>query len=191
MQQRARSGIQGAVKDVVIVGVDPAAARLDAVVLYPDDSYVLHKRGMPTDIVMRCVTAERWIEGIVKEALKHGRVAVGVEEPVLGLHGRAGANGTLPLAKVHGCLLAAAYRAGATVLPINNQAWKRHIVGMGNAKKPDITRWVRVHWRQLYMDAKGRQDSCDAACIALEVRRVLAFRAKVKATRKRALAMRG
>lgn len=170
----------------IIVGVDPAARRLDAVVLYADGSYRLHKRTMPTDIVERCVAAQRWLETIVKEELKNDVVVVGVEEPVLGLQGRATANGTLPLAKVHGALLAGAHRAGATVLPINNKRWKRRIVGNGNAKKPEINTWVRRHWRVLWRECKGRQDTCDAACIALEVREVLRLRRKMDATRKRA-----
>lgn len=175
----------------VFIGVDPAARRLDAVVLYEDGSWVLYKRSMPTDIVKRCVEAQRWLEQIVKDNHQHGPVFCGVEEPVLGMKGRATANGALPLAKVHGALLAASERAGATTLPVNNKRWKRRIVGNGNASKPEINLWVRKHWRKLHSEAKGRQDTCDAACIALEVREVVRLRRKMAATRRRAALMRG
>jgi Holliday junction resolvasome RuvABC endonuclease subunit len=172
----------------IVVGVDPAAARLDAVVLFPNGEWVLHTRAMPRDIVERCVTAQRWLENIIRTYQRYGPVAVGIEEPVVGRPGRAGANGTLPTAKVNGALLAASARAGAQTLPINNMTWKRKIVGKGNAKKPVINLWVKTHWPALWIEAKGRQDSCDAACIALEVERVLKFRKKVDALRQRVAA---
>lgn len=170
----------------IILGIDPAAARLDAVALYPDGTWVLHKRSMPKDIVERCVAAQRWVETLVKLYGRQDDVAVGIEEPVLGLRGRATANGTLPLAKVHGALLVGAQRAGASfVLPINNKRWKKRIVGNGNAGKPMVNTWVKRHWPALWTEAKGRQDSCDAACIALEVREVLKFRRKMDNLRQR------
>lgn len=176
----------------VIIGVDPAARRLDAVVLYDDGSWELHKRTMPTGIVDRCVIAQRWLEAIVKDNLQYGPVVCGVEEPVVGQGGgRAGANGALPLAKVHGALLAASERAGATTLPINNKVWKRRIIGNGNVNKPGVNIWVKRHWPKLWREANGRQDTCDAACIALEVKRVLKQRAKFAATRRRAAAEKG
>lgn len=169
-----------------IVGVDPAAARLDAVVLRADGTWTVHKRTMPKDIVERCVTAQRWLEAIVKQEMRYDDVAVGVEEPVMGLKGRATANGTLPISKVHGALLVGSARLGAVTLPINNKRWKKKICGNGNFGKPEVNRWVKLHWPKLWREAKGRQDTCDAACIALEVQRVLEFRRKMAATRRRA-----
>jgi hypothetical protein len=170
----------------IIVGVDPAARRLDAVVLYPDGSFKLHKRTMPTDTVERCLTAQRWIEEIVKGELLHGDVAVGVEEPGFGLPGRAHGNGMIPITKVCGALLAGARRSGAVTMEVNNKRWKKRVVGNGNAKKPEVNAWVRRHWRALWRECKGRQDTCDAACVALEVREVLRLRRKMEATRRRA-----
>jgi Holliday junction resolvasome RuvABC endonuclease subunit len=166
----------------IFVGVDPASTRLDAVVMYPDGRYVLHKRTMPKDIVRRCIEAQRWIEDIVKTCLREDEVAVGVEEPLVASRfgGRAGANSALPTAKVHGALLAGAARSGAETLPINNKTWKRTIVGNGNSGKPAVNLWVKRHWPKLWIECKGRQDTCDAACIALEVKRVLRVRGKKK-----------
>lgn len=175
----------------IIVGVDPAARRLDAVVLREDGGYTLHKRTMPTDIVERCVTAQRWLEDIVKDCLRQDPdVRVGVEEPVLGMSGRATGNGSLPVAKVHGALLAGGHRAGGKVYPINNRRWKRRIVGNGNATKTQINRWVRRHWGKLWREAKGRQDTCDAACVALEVKEMIRLRRKMDNTRRRAALLR-
>jgi Holliday junction resolvasome RuvABC endonuclease subunit len=179
---------------VIFLGVDPAAARLDAVALFPDGKYQLYKLTMPKTIVDRCVEGQRWIEGIVKELLLIDVVVVGIEEPLVSTRFgvRAGANGGLPTAKVHGALLAGAKRAGAVeVLPVNNKTWKRTIVGNGNANKPKVNRWVKVHWPKLWAECKGRQDTCDAACIALELKRLHQHRRKIAGTRRRAMLRKG
>lgn len=178
---------------MIFVGVDPAAARLDAVAKYPDGSFKLYKRTMPKDIVSRCVEAQRWMEGIVKENLPYGPVTVGVEEPLVSTRfgARAGANGALPTAKVHGALLAGSARMGAETVPVNNKTWKRTIVGSGNADKPRVNLWVKQHWAKLWVECKGRQDTCDAACIALELERMALRRRKIEATRRRALLRKG
>jgi Holliday junction resolvasome RuvABC endonuclease subunit len=172
----------------IVVGVDPAAARLDAVVLYPDGSFVLHTRkSMPSGIVERCVVAQRWLESIVKTYLREDDVVVGIEEPGFGLQGRAHGAGMIPVTKICGALVAGSVRAGASLtLEVNNKRWKKRIVGNGNAKKPEISAWVRRYWRSLYRAANGRQDACDAACIALEVQEVIRLRRKMEATRRRA-----
>lgn len=175
----------------IAVGVDPAATRLDAVVLYPDGSFVLHTRTMPTDTVERCAAAQRWIEKIVRALLLEDDVMLGVEEPGFGLAGRAHGNGMIPITKVCGALLAAGSRAGAVTVEVNNKRWKKRIVGNGNAKKPDINLWVRKHWPKLWRACKGRQDTCDAACIALEVRERARLRRKMEATRRRAALLKG
>lgn len=169
----------------IFLGVDPAAQRLDAVVIMSDGSWVLHKRTMPKDIVERCVVAQRWIESIVKPLCAIDIVEAGVEEPVLSGFTRRSGNGSLPVAKVHGALLAGAARAGARVTPMNNKTWKRTIVGNGNAGKPQVNLWVRKHWPALWVEANGRQDTCDAACIALELREMDRRRKKTAGTRQR------
>jgi Holliday junction resolvasome RuvABC endonuclease subunit len=171
------------------IGVDPAAARLDAVIVFSDGTWQIEQRTMPTDMVDRCDVAERWMRRVVKEtAAWGGKVVVGVEEPVLGRAGRAGAAGTLPNAMVHGALLVGARRAGAIVLRINNMHWKKTIVGKGNAKKPEVNAFIRQTWPELWNLAKGRQDTCDAACIVQQTERSYKVRMKMARTRARAAA---
>lgn len=166
----------------IVVAVDPAARRLDAVVLYPDGSFVIHTRKtMPPDIVHRCVVAQRWLELILRPLMAEDTVVCGVEEPFVGKF----PGGMLPVAKVHGALIAASGKLGVNTICLPNKRWKMTVVGKGNASKPEINVWVKKHWPKLWKECKGRQDVCDAACMALEVRRILKSRARVAATRRR------
>lgn len=46
---------------------------------------------------------------------------------------------------------------------IDNKAWKKDILGNGNATKDDIKQFAMAKWAQKL----DKQDFCDAACIAL------------------------
>lgn len=169
----------------VYIGVDPAGTRLHAVVIR-GDGFSLATRQLPSEAVVRVVAADRWIYSLVKQYRRDGAsVVVAVEEPVLGLRGRAGANATLPNAKVHGALLASAMRAKAVVIPVNNMRWKKVVVGKGNAGKPQIAAFVKRTWPKLYIEAKGVQDFMDASCIARYAQYVVKARARMDATRSR------
>lgn len=146
----------------IIIAVDPAARKLAAVTTV-GPSYRIDVRTMPSDPVARCVAAYRWMHRIVREHGGLHDVYVFIEKPVLG---RGGARGTLPVAEIHGVLVAAAHRAGAfEVVPVHNQSWKRKVVHNGNADKAMIAKHVRKTWPRLYAEANGDQDVCDAACI--------------------------
>lgn len=172
----------------VVIGVDPAKTRLHGVV-WDGHRYKLVKRTMPGDIVLCTVKAYTWIQRIIKETraryLRDVTVVVAVEEPVLGSPNRRGANATIPNAKVHGAILAGAYRAGAVVIPVNNQRWKKEIVGKGNCSKEYVAAHVKRTWPVLYREAGGVQDWLDASCIALYGMYVMNFREKMAAKRLR------
>jgi len=146
-----------------VIGIDPAASkRLVAVVSLGTD-FEIETRTMPRDPLQRYVVAYRWVRMLVNSAPKP--VAVFIEEPVLGA---GGAGGTLPLAKVHGAMLAAAVMAGADfVLPAHPATWKARVIGkmVKGRHKPQIKAHVRKHWNELYEEVDGNQDVCDAACI--------------------------
>lgn len=147
----------------IIIAVDPSARKLAAVTTGVGPSYRIDVRTMPDEAVARCVAAYRWMHRLVREHGGLHDVYVFIEKPVLG---RGGARGTLPLAEIHGAMLAAAHRAGAfEVVPVNNQSWKRKVVHNGNADKPAIAKHVRKTWPRLYAEAGGDQDVCDAACM--------------------------
>lgn len=162
----------------VDIGVDLAATRLAAVVTI-GQAFHIERRTMPKDPVDRCVAAQKWIERIIMEHAALHPVYVYVENPVLG---RGGAAGTLPVAMIQGAVFAGAARAGATlVIGVNNTAWKKKIVGSGNASKPDIVTHVKKTWPRLYVEAKGNQDVCDAACIVLYGHTIRAMKMRVAA----------
>jgi hypothetical protein len=155
--------------------------------MYPGGEWAMERRStMPKLMVDRLPTADQWMERVVRTARAYDRhVMVGIELPVLGLSGRASANATIPNAMVHGALVVGARRGGAEVLQVNNQKWKKRIVGIPNAKKPEINLFVKKTWPALWKESKGRQDVCDAACIVQEVERIHRHRQKIAATRRR------
>lgn len=148
-----------------IIAGDPSSAKL-AYVLNDGNSYsILTTRLSGRDIGRRCQQADAYTYQIVKAC--SGPVFVFIEAPVIG---KGGARAAMPLAKVHGAMLAAAWRAGAVeVVPVNISAWKKKIVGSGNAGKPEVATYLRQHWRRMYALAQGEkgfeQDLVDAACI--------------------------
>lgn len=145
------------------IGIDPSARKL-AGVLSRGTDWEIVKRTMPRDIESRCKAAYIWIRWLAREAPRP--VAFFIEEPVLG---RGGAAGTLPLAKIHGAMLAAAMVAGADlVVPVNPSSWKKRIVGTiprGTNHKLYVKAHVRQYWAELYAEADGDSDVCDAGCI--------------------------
>jgi Holliday junction resolvasome RuvABC endonuclease subunit len=168
----------------IVIGIDPAATHLAAVILGGPKPYQLVTRTMPKDAVLRCAAAYRWTRRLIRLFPLADDIVVAVEEPVIGKPGRAGANGTLPQAKVHGAILAAGSMAAVTVIPINNSQWKKRIVGKGNASKAEVNQFVKRTAPKLWAEAKGNQDLCDALCIAQHGLYVVKLREKIDRTRR-------
>ena len=57
----------------------------------------------------------------------------------------------------------ALYRSGIPFSAVDNNTWKKKVIGKGNAKKPDILEFAENKWGKIFPE----QDFADAACIAL------------------------
>lgn len=164
--------------EFTVVGIDPSARKLVAVLMRGDEWEIV-KRTMPKDNVVRCTVAYKWVRELVRATPRP--CAFFIEKPVFG---RGGPSGTLPLAEIHGAMLAAATVAGADlVFPVHNMSWKSKIVGRiprGSNHKKYVTKHVRMHWFELWLQADGDQDVLDAACIAQYGRAILRMRKLVQ-----------
>jgi Holliday junction resolvasome RuvABC endonuclease subunit len=158
----------------VCIGIDPSSLKLVAVIAPLDasvsDTIVLTRPLTGSDIVHRAHQAKKWVAEVLTVAWEHGAedVNVGVEAPVLG---RGGARATITQSIVHGALVAEfADYEGVTVWQVNNQQWKKRVVGIGNASKDQIERWAKTNHpeyvrRTRRPQGKPDQDAIDALCI--------------------------
>ncbi len=97
-----------------------------------------------------------------------------LEAPVMGV---GGPGATIPQAFVEGSIMASAAQADAKITLVNNQSWKKLVLGSGATPKDKIGPWVELNWKALYDKTpimrigqfKGRpdQDVLDAGCINL------------------------
>jgi Holliday junction resolvasome RuvABC endonuclease subunit len=155
-----------------IIGIDPDSKRLTATVTTDDDDWVVLRKVLPdqTTNARRLDVAWMWVYRTVKKYRAMGYdVHVFIESPFVSPKFITAA---IPLARLNGTMLAAAQRAGAvTVHETQIQSWKKDVVGNGSASKPDIERWCKVYWRQVWeygqniTKTAGRQDIYDSAGI--------------------------
>lgn len=87
-----------------------------------------------------------------------------VEEPFI--H-RRNARGVLPLAYVNGAVRASLLSTESSVELVANKAWKKPIVGNGNATKDQIAQWLKLNYPEASSAFDGDQDLTDAACVLL------------------------
>lgn len=156
---------------IIIVGVDPAATHLASLTIGGPEPYEYTYMKAPIGVTERCLSAEAWMMARVERYAGIDRVVVALEAPVLG---RGGAGSTIPQATVRGALICGAMRAGAEyVIDVNNQRWKKQIIGRHGLSKPEIAQHVELTWPRLWRDVERnvpksfRQDIYDASCIAL------------------------
>ena len=99
--------------------------------------------------------AYKWAKGL-------GLRTFFLEEPLSYM----GIKTAIALAQVSGALKGGAFAARSEVVMVNNQVWKKIVVGQGNASKEQIAAWVQENYSRLYDRYGGDQDVCDAICIA-------------------------
>lgn len=159
----------------IVVGCDPSSKLLAVVATINRREPAVWKRTLPeSDYATRADWAARHMEQLIKRLSKEGDVYFFVEMPVVG----AGVRATIAQAIVLGGTLTGARRGGAKEIhEVNNQRWKKTVVGSGAAKKPDIKKHVLKTWPALFdlipackCSSKsachcGSQDLCDAGCI--------------------------
>ena len=73
------------------------------------------------------------------------------------------AKATIAIASVAATCKYALYRSGIPFSAVDNNTWKKTVIGKGNAKKPDIMEFAENKWGKIFPE----QDFADAACIAL------------------------
>ncbi|QZE10871.1 RuvC-like resolvase [Gordonia phage ChisanaKitsune] len=185
---------------MIIVGIDPSSLKI-AFVWTGNDKRVHHrlaKLPKDTDFAFRCASAYASTRVILTKIVAQNPgqpVFVFIEEPVVG---RGGAYATISQSKVHGAIVAAAYRVKGVerVSGANNSTAKKQVVGNGAAKKEQIADWAAKYWRELYDAAqtynKGdRQDIIDAGMVNRYGDHVLKVRTKVNRYRDKQRKQRG
>jgi Holliday junction resolvasome RuvABC endonuclease subunit len=73
------------------------------------------------------------------------------------------AKATIAIASVVAGIKYGLHRSGISFVAVDNNTWKRQVLGKGNAKKPDIMAFAKDVWGDRFPE----QDYADAACIAL------------------------
>lgn len=147
-----------------IVGLDPSSKKI-AIAVSIDGKYPkLYVKSLKSkDIAEVCSVAYRYVWRFVSMLREQDiEVFMYIEEPVVG---RGGVYSTLRQTKANGAMLAGAVNAGAHVKGVNNQSWKKVVVGNGNAGKPKIEAYLAKANPELHMETNGDQDLMDALCI--------------------------
>jgi Holliday junction resolvasome RuvABC endonuclease subunit len=87
-----------------------------------------------------------------------------IEEPLVGRSTRV----SLQVAQVAGALIyALGHRGEREVHLVSVKAWKKSVVGNGNASKAVVSDWLREHHPVYHARCGSNQDLIDAACIAV------------------------
>ena len=153
----------------VVLGIDPSSRKFAAVWSVNDGPPKAHTYvSKDDDLNVRCLEMyriSRKLYRFLASQYPMDDIYVFMEDPVLG---RGGARSTIVQAKVNGAIAAGLLNAGALkVTQVNNSAWKKRVVGKGNAGKPEIKAWAKQYWRQLFVLANNGkdQDLIDAGCI--------------------------
>lgn len=73
------------------------------------------------------------------------------------------AKATIALASVVSACKYALYKSGIPFSAVDNNVWKKAVIGKGNAKKPDIMKFAQDKVGDVFPE----QDFADAYCIAL------------------------
>jgi Holliday junction resolvasome RuvABC endonuclease subunit len=73
------------------------------------------------------------------------------------------AKATIAIASIVAGVKYGLHRLGISFAAVDNNTWKRQVIGKGNAKKADIMAFAVAKWGEVFPE----QDYADAACIAL------------------------
>lgn len=98
-----------------------------------------------------------WVRTLTRA---HGVQVVYVEEPLIGRNTRV----SLQIAQTVGAVMA---RLGAHGYLVDNNSWKKLVVGKGRVEKDSISSWLEEVHPCYSANCDGDQDKVDATCIAL------------------------
>lgn len=152
--------------NVLVVGVDPASAKMALVAMCNGEFVVqsynkLGKSGGPACHAAMAKT-EQFIRSLPHWEYHH-RFAY-IEAPVVG---RGGVRTTMVQCFTSGAIQGVLHGLGFVTEVANVSSWKKRVVGKGNATKPEVAEHLRLRWPSLYARTGGDQDLIDACCIAL------------------------
>lgn len=143
------------------LGIDPSSVKL-AFVWEEDGALRMKTMALPSEAlwVARCAVAFQLVGKFLDE---YDVRSVYVEAPVMGA---GGPGATIPQALVTGSILAACGEYGVPFSKlVNNQSWKKKVMGRGNINKEEIALEMKTVWPKASRMAKGDQDLIDAAGI--------------------------
>lgn len=153
----------------MIVGVDPSSKSVTAAVL-TDEPYtfigvqkaVFPRKGKwaPEDAVKACDACRLVFDTI---GMDDG-ARLYLESPVVGA---GGPNPTIVQSFVSGIIQLVAQEYGAQVVLVNNQTWKKRVIGNGNAKKDLIIGTLRREYPKLESYCGDDDDLYDACGLAI------------------------
>lgn len=173
---------------MLVVGIDPSAAKIAIVATHPvlnvtrAKSYVLYKakeRQTPATLGKALDAMDDflvWADTVAPQGERYAWV----EDPLVG---RGGVSTTMKQSFVGGVIRASLARAGFEVYGVNVSTWKKSVVGNGAAKKPAVRTSVKQKWPKVDGLIGNDGDLADAAAIALYGQSVLATAALLDAAR--------
>jgi len=151
----------------VVIGIDPSSKKIAATVTVNGAEPTLRIRPLPTgrrDTPRQLFLAGRWFRRLIMEFDPQSNdVYVYIENPFVS---PKTIRACLPLARMHGHLMATAYACGVKVVDgVDISRWKSVSIGKGNASKTEIMAWVRKCWPQAAEQVGKDQDKADSAGI--------------------------
>lgn len=152
---------------LTIVSIDPSTKKLALTITKRLDRRTLEMDAvkLSADPSVRCGEAFRSVAGVLMDLRDETGESplLYLEKPLSLQNGQT----TIALAKVSGCIHAAAAECHVPVYEVDNKEWKLHVVGKGNASKPEIAEFIRNEWPEAYDLAAGDQDLIDSSAIHL------------------------
>lgn len=155
----------------IVIGIDPAATRLAAVIASGTRKSPVLIRSIKSTIADRwepstAGAALEWSQDVLSIANGFGEPSVYIEAPLVG---RGGFSSTAKQAFISGAIQAAFATEGVPVRLINVQSWKKELANGSKipAGKPAIARLLGIEWPAALSDSCGDEDIIDAAGVTL------------------------
>lgn len=142
---------------MIIAGIDPNKTKI-AVALYNTLSEGLELHCFTTKLGSR--TQQLWELGVQTRQFCKDAHQVYIEEPLIGRSVRSSLYVAQTAGAVGSYLLVPGYY-------VSNSAWKKSVVGMGNANKATVSSWLNTNHVTYAALCDGDQDLIDATCLAL------------------------
>jgi Holliday junction resolvasome RuvABC endonuclease subunit len=133
-------------REAVVIGIDPNSHKLSLVWNRPGNKKAFFKNIelVKGDPVLATGIAGREIDDFFRAmAFDHKRTFVYMERPVMGI---GGPGATIPQSFVQGAVIAACFKYNIPLRLVNNQSWKKRVLGSGGIDKPEVARRMTELW---------------------------------------------